>query len=201
MKSIRHPQTSTAIHPLSDVEEGVALGRGVTIARYAHVAGGTVIGEGSAIAQCVDIEAGAVIGQRVKIDAGSCIAAGAVIGDETHLGEYVMLVPILDGRANSLPATAPPATIGRGVRVGEKSTIGPGVTVGDGAVITPGSVVSEDVPPYAVAAGNPAGIIGTVCHCAEAPVPAVSACPSCGGFRNITAALDSLLAAACAASR
>ena len=34
-----------------------------------------------------------------------------------------------------------------------------GVTIGDGAIIGTGSVVAKDIPPYAIAAGNPARII------------------------------------------
>lgn len=44
--------------------------------------------------------------------------------------------------------------------VGEKATIFSGVTIGNGAVVAAGAVVTKDVPPYAIAAGNPAQIIG-----------------------------------------
>lgn len=44
--------------------------------------------------------------------------------------------------------------------IGEKSTILSGVTIGNGAVVAAESVVSKDVPPYAIVAGNPAKIIG-----------------------------------------
>ena len=39
--------------------------------------------------------------------------------------------------------------------------ISPGVTIGHGAVVGARSLVLKDVPPYAVAAGHPAGVIGT----------------------------------------
>jgi virginiamycin A acetyltransferase len=46
--------------------------------------------------------------------------------------------------------------IGNDVWIGEKATILPGVRIGDGAIIGLRSVVGSDVPPYTVAAGNPA---------------------------------------------
>ena len=49
-----------------------------------------------------------------------------------------------------------PVVIKKGAWVGARSIILPGVTVGEGSVVTAGSVVSRDVPPYTVVAGNPA---------------------------------------------
>lgn len=49
--------------------------------------------------------------------------------------------------------------IGDNVWIGDKATILPGVTIGHGAVIAANSVITKDIPPYSVAAGNPAKII------------------------------------------
>lgn len=46
--------------------------------------------------------------------------------------------------------------VGNDVWIGARATILPGVSVGSGAIIATQAVVSRDVPPYAVAAGNPA---------------------------------------------
>lgn len=46
--------------------------------------------------------------------------------------------------------------IGNDVWIGQNAVILPGVNIGDGAIIGANSVVSRDVPPYTVAAGNPA---------------------------------------------
>jgi acetyltransferase-like isoleucine patch superfamily enzyme len=57
------------------------------------------------------------------------------------------------------PATkARITTIGNDVWIGHGAYIGAGVTIGDGAVVAAHAVVTKDVPPYAVVAGNPATI-------------------------------------------
>lgn len=49
--------------------------------------------------------------------------------------------------------------IGHDVWLGHDATILPGVTIGDGAVVAAKSVVTRDVPPYAIVAGNPATLV------------------------------------------
>lgn len=49
--------------------------------------------------------------------------------------------------------------IGHDVWLGTRATILPGVHIGDGAIIGARAVVACDIPPYAIAAGNPARII------------------------------------------
>jgi acetyltransferase-like isoleucine patch superfamily enzyme len=40
-----------------------------------------------------------------------------------------------------------------------------GVTIGEGAIIGAASVVTKDIPPYSIAAGNPAQIIRQLTDC------------------------------------
>lgn len=49
--------------------------------------------------------------------------------------------------------------IGHDVWIGYQATILPGVSIGNGAVIGAKAVVSRDVPPYAIVAGNPARVV------------------------------------------
>ena len=52
-----------------------------------------------------------------------------------------------------------PITIGNHVWIGGNTVVNPGVTIGDNAVIGSGSVVTRDIPPNVVAAGNPCRVI------------------------------------------
>lgn len=49
--------------------------------------------------------------------------------------------------------------IGHDVWIGQKATIMPGVSIGNGAVIGSKAVVAKDIPPYAIAVGNPARVV------------------------------------------
>ena len=49
--------------------------------------------------------------------------------------------------------------VGNDVWIGATSTIMSGITIGDGAIIGAGSMVTKDVPPFAIVAGNPSKIV------------------------------------------
>lgn len=85
------------------------------------------------------------------------------IGDRTRLAPRVQVYscthPVDPSvRADGLDL-ARPVTIGADVWIGGGSVICPGVTIGDGTTIGAGSVVTRDIPPYVVAAGNPCRVI------------------------------------------
>ena len=58
----------------------------------------------------------------------------------------------------SPPTKAQVTHIGNDVWIGHGAYIAAGVRIGDGAIVAAHAVVTKDVPPYAVVAGNPAGI-------------------------------------------
>ena len=70
--------------------------------------------------------------------------------------------PFLWAEAKSIPghpSTKGDVVIGNDVWIAFGTTILSGVTIGDGAAIGACSVVARDIPPYAIAAGNPAQVI------------------------------------------
>jgi len=85
------------------------------------------------------------------------------IGDDVMLGPKVALYAVshpIDPTVRSYRQDFPvPITIGDRVWIGGSSVICPGVTIGENSIIGAGSVVTKDIPPNVVAAGNPCRVI------------------------------------------
>ncbi|MEW6470155.1 MAG: acyltransferase [Bacteroidota bacterium] len=99
---------------------------------------------------------GITIGEGVHVASHSCIY--------THSSQDALR--LLGRKYLEVPAEKRPGYILRPVSIGEYTFIGtsavilPGVTIGKGCIIGAGSVVAKDVPDFAIAAGNPAQVIG-----------------------------------------
>ncbi len=68
-------------------------------------------------------------------------------------------LPFRASRRPTAETKARPISIGRNVWIGFDCCVLPGVTVGEGSIVGARSVVTEDVPPYTMVAGNPARFI------------------------------------------
>lgn len=103
-------------------------------------------------------------GDRLVIGKFCQIATGVtfVMNGANHQMNAVSTYPfyIMEGWEQPLPSLADlpikgDTVVGNDVWIGQNATILPGVHIGDGAIIGMNSVVSRDVPPYTIVAGNP----------------------------------------------
>lgn len=109
------------------------------------------------------------IGDNVAINRGCELYPAYVANEGTiTIGNNVALGPHVkifagghDYTTVDLGVTAGSVVIHDYVWIGGNSTILQGVVIGEGAVIGAGSVVLRDIPPYAIAVGNPARVIKT----------------------------------------
>ena len=108
-------------------------------------------------------------GEKIYAQVGSfcSIAEDCTIGGGAHPVTWVSTSPVFYLGKNSLHKNISEnefkeyicTIIGNDVWIGSKCLIKGGVTIGDGAIIGMGSVVTHDVPPYEIWAGNPARCI------------------------------------------
>jgi len=106
-----------------------------------------------------------IVGDRLIIGKFVAIAQGAqfIMNGANHpLGGFTTFpFSSFEGWQENAPVEWPnkgDTIIGNDVWIGREAVIMPGVTIGHGAIIGSHAVVAKDVPPYAVAVGNPARI-------------------------------------------
>ena len=110
-------------------------------------------------------------GENIRIGAGgfvnfNCVfldCAAIEIGDRVQIAPAVQLYTAThpleaEARASGLES-ARPIRIGDDVWIGGGAILLPGVTVGEGAVVAAGAVVTREVPPRVLVAGNPARLV------------------------------------------
>jgi len=144
----------------------VKLGQRVRIFAFTNLYG-CQIGDDVKIGTFVEIQKGARVGNRCKISTHSFICEGVTLEDEVFIGHGVMFINDRFPRATTAEGALQtdadwnciPTIVKRGASIGSNATILCGVEIGEGATVGAGSVVTRDVPPGAVVAGNPARVL------------------------------------------
>lgn len=84
------------------------------------------------------------------------------IGRDAHIGPEVLLRDSDSHNTGEGRTPTRPITIGDHVLIGTRAIILKGVTIGEGAVVAAGSIVTKDVEPHTMVAGNPARFVRAV---------------------------------------
>ena len=147
----------------------VKLGKDVKLARFINLYG-CEIGDETKIGAFVEIQKNATVGKRCKISSHTFICEGVTIEDQVFVGHGVTFINDPFPRATTVDGAlqtekdwrVEPTIVRQGASIGSGATILCGVTIGEPAVVGAGSVVTRDVPPYTVVAGNPTRVLREV---------------------------------------
>jgi len=144
----------------------VKLGENVKIFNFVNLYG-CEVGDETKIGCFVEVQKNARIGKNCKISSHTFICEGVTIEDNVFIGHSVVFINDTYPRATNGDEglqteedwKVDPIVVKKGASIGSNCTILCNVTIGENAIVGAGSVVTKDVPPNTIVAGNPARIL------------------------------------------
>lgn len=156
----------TASQPHQQIASDVKLGRNVRIFGFTNLYG-CEIGDEVKIGTFVEIQKGVKVGNQCKISSHTFLCEGVTLEDEVFIGHNVTFINDRFPKAtnghgqlqNDSDWECIKTLVKRGASIGSGSTLLCGITVGEYAMVGAGSVVTRDVLPNTIVAGNPARVV------------------------------------------
>jgi len=151
---IEHISSNIAIETPSDVSAELGFSYELKIGAFTHINGGFI--------------------QNATIGRYCSFARDVHIGQGTHPTDWLSVTPLqynpnYRGWINKSGKNSPlktrkfkwdlHTTIGSDVWIGHSVFIQDGISIGHGAIVGAGSIVTKNIPPFAIAAGNPARVL------------------------------------------
>jgi acetyltransferase-like isoleucine patch superfamily enzyme len=157
------------VNEFCSIASDVKLGQAVKLSNFINLYG-CQIGDETKIGAFVEIQKNATVGRRCKISSHTFVCEGVTIEDYVFVGHGVTFIN------DSYPRAATPdgnlqtesdwtverTLVKRGASIGSGSTILSNLVIGENSVVGAGSVVTRDVPPNVIVAGNPARILRSI---------------------------------------
>ena len=150
------------------IKDDVKLGKDVKLSTFINLYG-CEIGDDTKIGAFVEIQKNASVGKRCKISSHTFICEGVTIEDNVFIGHGVMFVNDMYPRATAGDVLqteqdwkVEKTLVKKGATIGTGVTVLANVTIGEDAIVGAGAVVTRDVPPRTIVAGNPARVLRSV---------------------------------------
>jgi acetyltransferase-like isoleucine patch superfamily enzyme len=157
------------VNQVLSIKDDVKLGRDVKLSTFINLYG-CEIGDETKIGAFVEIQKNATVGKRCKISSHTFVCEGVTIEDNVFIGHGVMFVNDMYPRATAAGGLmqteqdwkVEKTLVRKGASIGTGATILANVTIGEDAIVGAGAVVTRDVPPGTIVAGNPARVLRRV---------------------------------------
>jgi acetyltransferase-like isoleucine patch superfamily enzyme len=153
-------------HEFCSIAPSVKLGQSVKLSKFINLYGCS-IGDETKIGAFVEIQKNASVGRCCKISSHTFVCEGVAIEDNVFIGHGVTFVNDSYPRATTSEGglqtesdwKVEKTLVKRGASIGSGATILANLVIGENAIVGAGSVVTRDVPPNAIVAGNPAKVL------------------------------------------
>jgi len=148
------------------ISPDVKLGRDVKLSKFINLYG-CEIGDETKIGAFVEVQKKATIGKRCKISSHTFICEGVTIEDNVFIGHGVIFINDSYPRATAANGNLQTEAdwkverteVKKGASIGSGATILSNISIGENAIVGAGSVVTKDVAPNSIVAGNPAKVL------------------------------------------
>ena len=154
------------MNPFVCIAPDVKLGRDVKLSKFVNLYG-CEVGDETKSGAFVEIQKNATVGKRCKISSHTFICEGVTIEDNVFIGHGVTFINDSYPRATTASGdlqtdadwNVERTVIKKGASIGSGATILSNTKIGENAIVGAGSVVTNDVPPNSIVAGNPARLL------------------------------------------
>ncbi|MEM7070835.1 MAG: Gfo/Idh/MocA family oxidoreductase [Pseudomonadota bacterium] len=156
------------VHESAYIDENCDIDTGTKIWHHAHILKNTKIGKNCIIGKNVMIGPDVIVGNGCKIQNNVSLYKGVILNQNVFCGPSCVFTNVHNQRAEIEKKDEFLSThVEQGVTIGANATIICGNRLGAYSLIGAGAVITKDVKPHAVMAGNPAKQIGWVSHAGE----------------------------------
>ena len=151
-----------SIHPSAIIDSGAEIGDGSMVWVNVQIREGAKIGKNCVLSKDVYVDCNVSIGDECKIQNSVSIYDGVTIESQVFVGPNASFTNDKVPRAFNVDWEITKTVVQKGASLGANCTIICGIVIGEYSMIAAGSVVTKDVLPYTLVAGNPARVVAKI---------------------------------------
>lgn len=154
--------SETRIHPSATIDPSAHIGDGSLVWVNVQVRENAEIGKRCVLSKDVYIDCNVSIGDECKIQNSVSVYDGVTIESKVFVGPNASFTNDKVPRAFNTNWEITKTMVKQGASLGANCTVICGIVIGEYAMVAAGSVVTKDVPPYTLVAGNPARVVAKI---------------------------------------